>query len=66
MLNGQKVSSISSSQTGDIELFAQYEVETKPQDDPQPSKKGCKKSSGELIVSLLSATSLAVILIRKK
>lgn len=59
-LNGEKVTSISALQTGDVTLVANWEPvhETKPG--------GCKKSSGELMISSLSALSLAILILRKK
>ena len=59
-LNGEKVTSISSAQKGNVTLVANWEeiVETKPG--------GCKKSSGELMICTLSAASLAVLILKKK
>ena len=63
-LNGQKITSISASQIGDIELTALFKViDESPKETP---KKGCKKSSAEVAISMLSLASLAVLLIRKK
>lgn len=56
LLNGEKVSSISASQTGNIELTATYKKE----------KKGCFKSSAEYMIETLSLVSLLVLIIRKK
>ena len=37
-----------------------------PEADPVPVKKGCKKSSAELVIATTSALSLAVMILRKK
>lgn len=60
-LNGQKVTNISPSQTGNIELIANWSE----LNEPKPGK-GCKKSSAELMVVTLSTLSLALLILRKK
>lgn len=63
-LNGEKVTSISAAQTGNVELVANW-VEA---NETKPGKgcAGCKKSAAELMIASLSAISLAVLILRKK
>ena len=59
--DGTKLESISEYATGDIKLIAKWkevEVET--------PKKGCKKQAAPLMISTLSAISLAIIVLRKQ
>lgn len=60
-LNGEKVTSISASQVGNVTLVANWE----PLNETKPGK-GCGKSSAQLMVACLSAVSLAVIIMKKK
>ena len=56
--DGQIITSISDEEQANLVLTAIWETD--------PNAKGCKKSSAEVMVSLLSATSLLVLVLRKK
>lgn len=58
MLNGEKITSISASQKGDVTLVATWEKVA--------SKKGCSKNIAETMIATLSAVSLAILVFRKK
>ena len=50
------------------EMKEELKVEAVKEEEPAPApaKKGCKKSSGEMLVATISATSLLVMVLRKK
>ena len=56
--NGEIITSISDEEQANLILTALWEKD--------PNAKGCNKSSGELMISALSATSLLVLVLRKK
>lgn len=56
--NGEIITSISDEEQGNLILTALWEAD--------PNAKGCKKSSGELMISMLSVTSLFALVLRKK
>lgn len=57
--DGNYITSISDEEQANLILTAVWEK------DPN-AKKGCKKSSGEVMIAMLSATSLVALLLRKK
>ncbi len=75
LLNGEKVTSINSNQTGNVTLLATWkeiikEEPVNPNPQPQPGQnenKGCScaSSSAEIVVSTLTAVSLAILILRK-
>ena len=50
------------------EMKQELKVEAKKEEQPAPApaKKGCKKSSGEMLIATVSASSLLVLVLRKK
>ena len=61
LLNGEKISSISATQKGDITLVATWK-----QTKTKNGCGGCSKNAAEYMIATLSAVSLAVLIFRKK
>ena len=64
-LNGEAVTKISSSQTGDITLVATWEV-IESSDDSGSSSSGCSMTSIKMLLTLTATLGLMVVALRKK
>ena len=64
-LNGEVVTKISSTQTGDVTLVATWEV-VESSDDSGSSSSGCSMTNIKMLLTLTATLGLMVVALRKK